>query len=267
VIDLHAHILPALDDGAADLDESLAMAATAVADGITTLLATPHADVHRPRADVAARVLELQGELDARGVRLRLLPGAEIALSPDVPARLADRTLTTLAGSRYALVELPFNVMPPHVDQVLFDVQMAGFTPVMAHVERYRFVQGALDRLADWCDCGVILQVNASSLRGDFGAGPRRAAEAVVRSAWPAVLASDAHDSRRRRPELGFARPLVEALTDAARAAELLDAGPAAIVADQAFPTPTARAPGGEYDSSSTALAGIPALLRRLLGR
>jgi protein-tyrosine phosphatase len=263
VIDLHTHILAGIDDGARDLDESLAMAATAVADGITTLVATPHADVHRPRSDVAERVAALQAVLDERGVPLRLLAGAEIALTPDVPARLADRTLPTLAGSRYALVELPFNVMPPHVDQVLFDIQMAGFVPVMAHVERYRYVQSAPELLGDWADRGVVLQVNASSLRGDFGPGPRRAAEAVVRGAWPAVLASDSHDSRRRRPELAFARGLVEALADQGRAAELLDAGPTAIVADEAFPAATPRR---SLERAEGAPGPLSRLFRRLRG-
>jgi protein-tyrosine phosphatase len=264
VIDLHTHVLPGADDGAADLDESLSMAETAVADGIGTLVATPHADASRPRGDVGARVLELQAELDARGVALQIVPGAEIALTPDVPRLLADRTLPTLAGSRYALVELPFSVMPPHVDQVLFDLQLAGFVPVLAHVERYRFVQGALERLQDWSAHGVILQVNASSLRGDFGPGPRRAAEAVVRSDWPAVLASDSHDSRRRRPELAFAHALVSALADGERAGELLRAGPAAILADRAFPTPAPRSSGEEHGGAQGPLAR---LFRRLSGR
>ena len=264
MIDLHSHILAGIDDGAADLDESLAMARLAVADGIEVLAATPHADVHRPRSEVAARVGELQAELDAQGVPLRLLPGVEIALTPDVPARLADRTLPTLAGSRYALIELPFNVLPPHVGQVLFDVQMAGFTPVMAHVERYRYVQDAPERLREWADRGVVLQVNASSLRGDFGAGPRRAAETVVRGAWPAVLASDSHDSRRRRPELAFARALVEALAGPARVAELLDTGPAAIVANQPFPTPAPRSASHGPDRPPGPLGR---LLRRVMGQ
>ena len=263
MIDLHSHVLPGIDDGAADLDEALAMARAAAADGVTTVVATPHADTHQPRSDVAARVLALQAELDAAGIALRLLPGVEIALSPDVPERLRDGTLLTLAGSRYALIELPFNVMPPHVDRVLYEVQLAGFTPLMAHVERYRYVQSALERLDEWCERGAVLQVTAGSLRGDFGSRPRAAAAAIARGAWPAVLASDAHDSRHRRPELAFTRALVAALADEARAAELLDAGPAAIVEDRPFPRPVPR----RRDEPSDEPGPLSRLFQRLLGR
>jgi protein-tyrosine phosphatase len=263
VIDLHSHILPGVDDGAADLQDALSMAFFAAADGVETLVATPHASAERPRADLAARVADLQAALDAESLPLRVLTGAEIALSPGVPAKLADRLLPTLAGSRYALVELPFAVLPPHVDQVLFEMQLAGFTPVMAHVERYRYVQSSIERLQEWSARGVILQVNASSLRGDFGPRPREAAEAIVRRAWPAVLASDAHDTLRRRPELAFARALVAALAGDARAADLLDAGPAAILADRPFPAPTPRPP----DPPSDTPGPLGRLIRRVLGR
>jgi protein-tyrosine phosphatase len=263
VIDLHSHILPGVDDGAADLQDALSMAFFAAADGVETLVATPHASAERPRPDIADLVAELQAALDAESLPLRILPGAEIALSPGVAAKLAARLLPTLAGSRYALVELPFAVLPPNVEQVLFDVQLAGFTPIMAHVERYRYVQSSIERLAEWSERGVILQVNASSLRGDFGPRPREAAEAIVRRAWPAVLASDAHDSLRRRPELAFARALVTALAGEARAAELLDVGPAAIVADQPFPAPTPRSPDVPTDTGGP----LGRLIRRVLRR
>jgi protein-tyrosine phosphatase len=263
VIDLHTHVLPGIDDGAADLEDAVAMARLAVDDGILVLVATPHANVGRPHADVAERVAELQAALDAAAVKLRVLPGAEIALSPDVPARLSDRTLPTLAGSRYVLVELPFNVAPPNVEQTLFEIQVAGFVPVMAHAERYRYTQGTPERLAEWCQRGSILQVNAGSLRGDFGPGSRRAAEEVVRRGWPAVLASDAHESRRRRPELAFARALVAEMADAARAVELLEAGPDAIVADQPFPTPVPRSSMQAADDGGR----IQRFVRRLLDR
>lgn len=236
------------------------MARAAVADGIAALAATPHAGPHRPQPNLAERVAELQAALDAHEIALRLLVGAEIALSPDVTARLSDRTLPTLAGSRYALVELPFNLLPPNVDQTLYEMQLAGFTPVMAHVERYRFVHGSPERLAEWAERGVILQLNAGSLRGDFGSSPRRVAEEVVGNDWPAILASDAHDSRRRKPQLAFARALAIGLADEARAAELLDAGPAAIASNLPFPTPAPRSPAG-------ALVDGPGPLGRLLRR
>jgi protein-tyrosine phosphatase len=264
VIDLHSHILPGLDDGPTTLVGSYEIALMAEEDGTRVIAATPHTTVARPHADLSRRVEELQSALADEGLAIKVVPGAEIMLAPGVAVRLADRTLPTLNGTRYALIELDFDVPPPTLERNLFDIELAGFSPVIAHVERYRFVQREPRRLDDWCAHGAVLQVTAGSLRGDFGARAQRAAAHVARAALPAIVASDAHDGGARPPGIAFARELISALAGPSRAAEMVDGGPAAILADRPFPEPAA-APSDQADDQSGG-----GLLRRLaasLGR
>jgi protein-tyrosine phosphatase len=262
VIDLHAHILPAIDDGPTTMVGSYEMALLAVEDGRRTIVATPHVSAERPWPDLERRVDSLREALAAEGLDLEVLPGGEIALSPPVPALLADRVLPTLNRTRYALIELAFEVPPPRLERQLFDLQVAGLVPILAHVERYRYAQREPGRLDDWCARGAVLQIDAASLRGDFGARARQAAEHVVRRALPAVVATDAHDAADRSPYLAFARAIVASLAGAGRATELFDEGPRAVLTDRPFPAP-ARA--FESDPSADAALGAGSKLRQLV--
>jgi len=212
-VDIHCHLLPGVDDGAGSLEESLRMAEMAVRDGIRKIVLTPHCDHPRiPNSGPAwtAALKSLKTALSARGLHLELVMGGEITLTGETLDRLKCHDLPTLGGSRFVLLELP-DPPPLALEEELFRFRLAGFLPILAHVERYRFVQASQDLILRLVAQGALCQVTAMSLTGGFG---RRAAKAVRRlllSGAVHFIATDAHDDARRPPLIQ------EAVDEAAR--------------------------------------------------
>lgn len=242
--DLHAHILPGLDDGAKDEAEALAMLRAAAADGIGTLVATPHA--HHVMPDwVSAGVARLNALAGEAGLDIAVLPGSEVRIVPELVERLREGVLLPLNGTRWLLLELYLNDEWPLrlVEQAVERYLAAGLRLVLAHPERYPFAQRDPAALLPLAERGVALQLNAGSLFGKNGAGAQRAAETLLRRRMAHVIASDAHNPRWRPPVIRPALARAAALTDAPYAVWL--AGNAeAIVADRELgPHPPARWP------------------------
>jgi len=205
LIDIHTHLLPGIDDGPERMADALEMARVAVAAGTTTTVCTPHVhrlfpDTLRRAPEVLARVRE---ELERAGIPLQLLPGAEIAFDQLGGLTDADLDAASLGGGgRWILVELPFLGWPLGVPEALARLEMRGFGVVLAHAERSEAIQRAPDRLRDLVGRGALVQVNASSLTGDHGPRPLRAAVTLLKSGFVHFLASDAHSAKARPPVL-----------------------------------------------------------------
>jgi len=230
VIDLHTHILPGIDDGARTLDDALEMARALVADGVTTVAATPHVrDDYPTSADVMLRAVDaLRGVLDEAGIPLILLPWAELAV--DRIPRLDEnelRRLTLAGGDRFVLVETPYHGWPPELAEQLLELRIAGFTPVLAHPERNAHVQGAPSLLAPLVHGGTLIQVTAASLEGRLGAASRQTAFHLVETGLAHMLASDAHTPDVRAAGM---RSAADALEDSALADWLTIDVPRALV-------------------------------------
>ncbi len=208
MIDIHCHILPGVDDGAAELDDSVGLAEAAVADGTRTVVATPHGAKWAYAGNLVEtqrRVSDLQAELNGRGVDLEVLTGLEVHITPDL-AQLHDRgDVFTLNGSRYLLVEFPLQVMPIYADQVLFDLQLRHLVPVIAHPERNLAIAAKPEILWRMVSRGMLAQVTAGSLIGLFGSKTREVAETLVTHHLVHVIASDAHSATGRGPALSAA--------------------------------------------------------------
>ena len=204
MIDIHCHILPGLDDGPADLAGSLALAARAAAAGIETIVATPHIreDHPFPPSLIPERVAELNAELHAAGSTVRVVGGGELAISR--VGDLDDATLheLCLGDGRYALVESPYTDVGELLEQSLFDLQTRGVRPVLAHPERSPSFIGRGDRMAELAGRGVLMSVTAASLAGRFGSTVRGFSMELYERGLVHTVASDAHDTRRRPPEL-----------------------------------------------------------------
>ncbi len=236
MIDLHTHILPGLDDGAQSLADAVAMARAAAADGITTVLATPHANGHQPltQEEVARRARALQGELEEQGIALRVLPGIENAIAPDLPQRVEGGTAFPLAGTPYLLVELPLEGFPPYTEQVLFELQVRGLTPLLAHPERNAALQRDPSPLERLVRRGILAQVTAASLMGAFGPRTQRAAVAFLKQGLVHVIATDAHAvASPRAPLLSPAVAVAARIVGQAQAWEMVEAIPHAILEGQ----------------------------------
>ncbi len=248
--DLHTHILPGVDDGAADLAEALDMARAALADGIHTMAATPH-HLHLPPgmdgAALAARVAALQCRLELEGLPLRVVAGVEAALIAALPQQLDAGLICPLNGSRYLLLEPPVNCLCAQVQELVFQVQVRGYTPILAHPERSAAFAHDAEGLYALVERGVLVQITAASLEGGFGHAVQEMARRLLRARLVHVIASDAHDAHYRPPRLSHAEVLAAGLIGDERAHALVATNPAAILAGRPLevepPQPLVRWP------------------------
>jgi protein-tyrosine phosphatase len=214
VVDLHTHILPGFDDGARDLGEALAMACLAAEDGITCLLATPHwatGEYAPGKGEVLSAVDAINARLAEEEIPVKVLPGAEYRLEPDLPERFQKGGLLTLGGTgRYLLVEFPAALIPPFAERVLYALQLLGLVPVVAHPERSPALAGNPGFLRALVGRGVLTQVTAASITGEFGKEVRRLALTFLKEGLAHFVASDAHSPEGRAPVLSPALREVE---------------------------------------------------------
>jgi len=240
VIDLHGHYLPAVDDGAADLEESLAMLRSAEKDGITTAVATPHACSSLCKVkdlDALRRGLEKwRVALRKSDLQIAIVSGAEVYFTSELLPILKDnRDLLTINNGSYFLLEFPSDYIYAHSKNFIFKILTEGFIPIISHAERNSEIQRSPMVLRDLVKVGALCQVNAGSLRGDFGNQARSCAYELILGNLVHVIASDAHDLEGRKPELAYVPALLTGVAPEKIAMYLNDI-PAAVIADQAVP-------------------------------
>jgi protein-tyrosine phosphatase len=226
LIDLHSHVLPGIDDGAADLDEALEICRAAAADGIGTLAGTPHVrdDSVRAPETMEAALAELRA---AAGGLIRLVPGAEVDLE-ELDRPVEELRRFGLGGNpAYLLVETPWVGWPLDLADRLFRLRVAGLTPVLAHPERNPEVQERPELLAPLVAGGALMQLTAASLEGREGQRRRACAFALLERGYAHLIASDAHAPRIRAVGMAAA---VRAVGDEALARWLTVGVPGAIV-------------------------------------
>jgi protein-tyrosine phosphatase len=241
-VDIHCHLLPGLDDGPANLADSLAMAEAAVSSGTTHMVATPHIDhTWRVRpSTIATRADALRLALREHGIPLQVSTGAEIALSRVVDLSASELDSLRLAGGPYLLLECPLSSTAGDFDSLLLRVHSRGEAIVLAHPERSPLFQQEPERLAGLVAAGMLCSLTASSLRGSFGAAVRRFSIELLREGLVHDISSDAHDHSARPPGLADALAgAEEELPGIGGRREWLTAlAPAAILAGEALPAP-----------------------------
>jgi protein-tyrosine phosphatase len=212
MVDIHHHLLPGLDDGANSLETSVAMAKLAVAEGITHVVCTPHANgtfAFDPQIN-AAKTEQLRARLASEGVPLKLGSGCDFHLSYDnVRAAQADPARFSINGLGYVLVEVPDYGLPPGLTETFYELQLAGLTPILTHPERNPTLLAEPGRLGDWLRGGVLIQVTADSLTGHKGKQAARMALDLLEKRWVHFLATDAHNTLTRPPRIREAHDLV----------------------------------------------------------
>jgi protein-tyrosine phosphatase len=235
VIDLHTHILPGVDDGVKSVDEALEFARMAAADGVKTLVATPHCKEGfyvNERDDVLQRVGELSKRLAEEGIELELLPGAEVHICPDLVDRVRDGRAPTLADNgRTLLLELSLSQYPVELENLVFQLKLGGVEPLLAHPERIKYFEDDISRYRALVDLGVTGQVTTGSILGRFGSAAREFSMQLLREGLVHVLASDAHNLRGRPPLLSEALEAMVPLVGETRAAAMVDSIPRALLA------------------------------------
>ena len=240
MIDIHAHILPGVDDGASSTKTALQMARMAADSGVTDLIATPHCNqMYRYEnfacEELTARFAALEQAVQDAQIPVRLHRGMEVYGTTDTAALLHGGKLTTLCESRYLLIEFDFSEERRFMDRVLRAVSAEGVTPIVAHPERYRALQSDPAILYEWVLNGIHLQLNKGSLSGFFGRSAFQLAMRILRHDLASFVASDAHGTERRTTVLTGACDWVREQFSDRRAERLFSENPARVLADKSL--------------------------------
>ena len=235
MIDLHFHALPGIDDGPPDLDAAIALARAAAATGADAVVATPHVSWEWPNTaqTIAVAVRQLNGALASRSIRLRVYPGAEVALTRAFDMPESELRGLRLGAGPWMLIEAPHAPGVPAVEHALRHLQARGERIMLAHVERCpAFVEDG-DLLSRLVKSGMLASITAGSLVGRFGPQAQRAAQLFLTSGLVHNVSSDAHNPTNRPP--GVMRELEHAGLDA-QASWLTHEVPVAILRGAAIP-------------------------------
>jgi protein-tyrosine phosphatase len=238
MVDIHHHLLPGLDDGSNSIETSVAMGKLAVADGITHIVCTPHANgqyAFDPAVN-AAKTNELRVRFAAEGVALTLGSGCDFHLSFDnVTEAKKDPARFSINGLGYLLVEVPDYGLPPGLTETFYELQLAGLTPILTHPERNPTLQNDPARMKDWLRGGMLIQVTADSLTGHKGKHAERMAHELLEKRWVHFLATDAHNTSSRPPRMREAHNLVATRYGASYAHALCLTNPLAVFLGKQF--------------------------------
>ena len=224
MIDLHCHILPGIDDGSRSWDESVEMARIAAADGITDIVATPHITpglYDNTTASISVLVEEFSNRLATAGIPIRLHVGADVRVDPDLVGGVESGSVPVLGNRiRYLVAELPSQMMPPNIRELVYALQLRQIIPIITHPERHASMQQDPGLLRQFVEAGALAQVTAGSLVGEFGPVARRAANKMLGRNLIHLIATDAHGTQKRRPVLtpGLAAAAAIVGEEAARA-------------------------------------------------
>jgi len=234
MIDIHSHILPGVDDGAQSLETAIEMCQMAHRDGVTHLVATPHANFKYPY-DRDAHLHRL-GQLQAHVPEINLVLGCDFNLSfENFEDAIANPNRYTIGNTRYVLVELSDFGVPRSVLDSLYRLHCAGMITIVTHPERNPILRRRSDLLIEMLRLGSLLQLTANSLTGFWGEAVRRCAEKMLGEGLVQLLASDAHDSKRRTPVLSRGFAVAARVIGDEAAGRLVNECPSMILANQTF--------------------------------
>lgn len=212
-VDIHAHILPGCDDGADDTETAISMLQVAAHKGTGHIISTPHlipGTSHIEARNIAGICRKLQSLSDAKGMNIRIYPGCEAFLSPELPDMYDAGLICTLANTKYILVEMPMMSIPPYTDEVLYKLQLKGLIPVLAHPERNREIVNNPENLKKFMRRDVLVQINSGSLTGLYGEKVKKLAHSLVSSGSVHFVASDAHSTGIQRPNLDETEKIIK---------------------------------------------------------
>lgn len=240
LIDIHCHYLPGVDDGPAEIQDSIALMRLAVRDGARRIVLTPHVFPWRwpntlatlqPRFNAFSRLIA------SKGIDVELFLGGEVHLVPELLDMVERREVPFIGGwegEKALLLEMHDGQVPPFALGAVRVLRQMGIRPVIAHPERNREIMANPDRLEPFILAGCLVQVTAGSLIGRFGPKAGKAALALLDRGWVHFVATDAHNLRHRPPQLSAARAMLEDRHGLETAERLTSLAPGAVVAGRA---------------------------------
>jgi protein-tyrosine phosphatase len=234
MIDIHAHIIPGVDDGPPDMETSINMGKIADREGIRGIISTSHSKEVSAlgREEMQMRLNAVREAWQNAGLKIRLELGVEIYLHPDTVDDLRAGRLWTMADSKYVLVELPYQPWPVYAEDALFALQVAGYTPILAHPERYTAIQADPSRMYALAQRGVLGQVTAMALLGEQGATIKKCAETLLKHRLVQFIATDTHRTQWRSPRVSAALVAAEDLVGADEVRIMTEVNPAHVMSN-----------------------------------
>ena len=195
VIDMHSHLIPGIDDGSRSMDETIAMLAKFESLGYKKIITTPHImqEVYPNTSEIINQGLkQVQETAKSLGLSIEIEAAAEYYFDDHLIELIKQKDILSF-GQNYVLVEFSFHTPPIFEDQLFFEMQMAKYKPVLAHFERYPYFHDSLDKVKEYRDKGVNIQVNLNSLTGHYGPQVRKQAEKLIDANLVDFVGSDCH--------------------------------------------------------------------------
>ena len=204
-IDIHCHVLPHVDDGAQNMDETLEMLRIAEQNGIECMVVTPHykqGHVGIPREKVGELIDTVMQEAALAGIHIQLYPGTEIYYNSSLVEKFESGWLSTMNDSDYVLVEFsPFETFP-YIRNAIDDIFSLGYQPILAHVERYQCMLAKTENAEILHEMGCRIQVNAGSVAGDYGFKVKHYIGKLLKKRLVDYVGTDAHNTKNRKPAI-----------------------------------------------------------------
>lgn len=238
MIDIHAHVLPGVDDGSRDIYETIEMLTMAAEAGVTDMIATPHCNMQGTfdnyyNQQYIETFREVEKAIHNLRLPIHLYPGAEVFVTEDLPELIKKGKILTLNGGDYMLLEFDFYDNVEFANEMLDKVCKMGIRPVIAHPERYFFVQQRPRTVYEWYEKGYVLQCNKGSFTGRFGKHCAKMANELLDRKLVSVIASDAHRSYHRTPVMTDAYEELAGVIDANYLELLFEENPRRILRDE----------------------------------
>jgi protein-tyrosine phosphatase len=233
IIDIHTHILPQVDDGSSDMEETIKMLKLSVQQGIKTIIATPHYGLgYKEKSVQELQNIKIRVEEEAAAIDLdvRIYMGNEIYYTESSVNDVIQGKALTLADSRYVLIEFSVGINYKTLYQGLRQFIHGGYAPILAHVERYQCLMEDEERIEELIELGVYIQMNGSSLSGSFFSKSLARHKRLIKNRWIHMIATDCHDSVTRAPILEQAVQAVIKLTNMEYAKEIFCINPGKIL-------------------------------------
>ncbi|MBO9130032.1 CpsB/CapC family capsule biosynthesis tyrosine phosphatase [Bacillus sp. 165] len=213
MIDLHCHILPDIDDGPKNIEESLLMAQEAAAKGIRTIVATPHrnAKYKSEVQEILYKVKMLNEQLNQQNIPLNVVPGQEIRLYGEIVPDIMNQSLLTINGAnKHIFIEFPSDHVPRYAERLLYEIQLQGIIPVVVHPERNAEIAEQPSLLYNLIKKGALSQITAASVTGAFGKNIKKLSLQLIEHNLTQMIASDAHNTTNRSFALSEAYSVIE---------------------------------------------------------
>lgn len=205
MIDIHSHILPEVDDGSKDMEMSLRIARLYIENGYSKVIATPHWIEYSGTTYKEENIKVLDSFkkcLKEEEIPLEIYLGNEFFITPNLIQYIEEKKGSTLNDSSYVLVELPLADYPRYTEEVLFDLQLKGYRPIIAHPERYLYFAKEPNLLASLIEKGILVQMNLPSLGGQYGKEIQKAAITFLEHDFVHLVGTDTHSDRKRSPRV-----------------------------------------------------------------